>query len=182
MNVTVFHINHDAPGYDHSVYALASMPRYRDEGDDVTKRDDAVLRLFARGAYKEVAKVECQTLDDAYLATQNGIRTPSWSMLPLPGVTPAGEGVHWHNLPVAKAEQRRQEYAATAKYLSQREREGIEKHDKLRDSLTTFVWVDGVRHERQPFGYKSSSTGDLFRNDETGEMFVFVGQDFDKVA
>jgi hypothetical protein len=92
--IQVHQIDRDAAGFDHNLWMAASMPVSRDEGDDTTKRDEAIRALFHAGAYTLAALVQTDDLEAAYLNTQNGVRTPSWSRQPVTGVTPSFPGYH----------------------------------------------------------------------------------------
>jgi hypothetical protein len=50
-------------------------------------RADVARELFAKDAYIAVAEVETDDPEAAFVATQNGVQTPSWSLQPVTGVT-----------------------------------------------------------------------------------------------
>jgi hypothetical protein len=49
-------------------------------------------RLLAAGGYWAVGEFETEDLEQIWLLSQNGYRSPSWSRQPPPGVKPLGDG------------------------------------------------------------------------------------------
>lgn len=94
--IQVFHIDTDSAGFDRDLWLQASMPVSKEDGDDVTKRDEAIRALFHANAFTLSALVASNDLEQAYINTQNGVRSPSWSQFPVHGVTPAFPGHFLH--------------------------------------------------------------------------------------
>lgn len=172
--IRILHITRAAAEANFDLYAQATMPMSRGD-DDVTQRDEAVITLYKAGAYKEVATVEGDDLELAYMNTNSGGPLPSWSMMPRRGVTPTGTGYTFVEIPQARADQMRREAREYASMMTDADRE----LDHLRYGLTTRVVRDGLDYERQPFGYKSTSVGDLMICD--GKVYVVAGFGFDQI-
>lgn len=79
MAVTVWHIRMDVTVEERLSVTLPF-------GNN--KRPVAAAALFASGGYERVATVDTDDMERAWVLTQNGAYSPSWSRLPPKGVTP----------------------------------------------------------------------------------------------
>lgn len=128
MSITVFYLkNEPKDGRHDPVWMAITMPTLGDE--EKAKRDAAALAAFDSGHYEAVARASSSDYEDVWTSLQNGIRSPSWSVQPPPGITPIG------------------------------------------DAYTL--------HKGQKYGNRSSSVGDIFRNNETGELHIVASFGFD---
>lgn len=78
----VYHFNHERMS-ESDIFA-ASLGTANKQGADLFRR------LMREGAYTLVAEVEGDHPEQAWIKTQNGVRTDSWSLEPLAGLTPLG--------------------------------------------------------------------------------------------
>jgi hypothetical protein len=90
--ITLYHLKYDA-GRD--ARDNLQFPRL---ADPPSTRAEVAARLMEEGQYVEVARVTVEVddpeaaLEEVWTATQNGVRSPSWSQEPPPGVVPAEPG------------------------------------------------------------------------------------------
>ena len=129
MSITVFYLKKipTQDGRHDPVWMEITMPTLGDA--EKAKRDAAALAAFDNGHYEAVAKSTSDDFEDVWTSLQNGVRSPSWSVQPPPGIEPLGD---------------------------------------------TYTEYKG-----QKYGNRSSSVGDIFRNDETGELHIVASFGFD---
>jgi len=82
MTMQLYHFDRDRMSNDDLFSAMSGTRN--GEGVDLYKR------LMDSGAYVLVAEIAGSNLENAWVMTQNGVRTPSWSLEPLEGLTPIG--------------------------------------------------------------------------------------------
>ena len=134
MSITVFYLKNE-PVVDEvtgekrhdPVWMTITMPTLGET--EKNARDAAALAAFDNGHYEAVAKSTSSDYEDVWTSLQNGVRSPSWSVQPPPGIEPLGD---------------------------------------------TFEVVNG-----QKYGNRSSSVGDIFRDDATGELHIVASFGFD---
>lgn len=128
MSITVFYLKNEPKNGRHDpVWMAITIPTLGDE--ETAKRDAAALAAFDNGKYDAVAKSTSDDYEDIWTSLQNGVRSPSWSVQPPPGIEPLGD---------------------------------------------THEVING-----QKYGNRSSSVGDIFRNDQTGELHIVASFGFD---
>jgi hypothetical protein len=128
MSITVFYLKNEPKDGRHDPVWMAITVPVRGEAE-TAERDAAALAAFDNGHYEAVAKSTSSDYEDVWTSLQNGIRSPSWSMNPPPGIEPLGETFSVHN--------------------------------------------------GQKYGNRSSSVGDIFRDDATGELHIVASFGFD---
>src|SRR3546814_18936869 len=67
--------------------------RWNLSGFSGTPRSEVARAALDADSYVAVAEIDSDSLDDAYMLTQNGLVSDSWSRLPPKGVTPLGGGI-----------------------------------------------------------------------------------------
>lgn len=128
MSITVFYLkNEPKDGRHDPVWMAITVPVHGEA--ETAERDAAALAAFDNGKYEAVAKATSDDYEDVWEALQNGVRSPSWSVQPPPGIEPLGDTFEVHN---------------------------------------------GVK-----YGNRSSSVGDIFRNDQTGDLHIVASFGFD---
>lgn len=82
--ITIMHMPYDLD--KDRRFSLVTPYRYEAE------RARLALELLQEGVYEAVARVDTQNLDEAYMLTQNGGQSESWSRFPPKKVQPLGQG------------------------------------------------------------------------------------------
>src|SRR3546814_458539 len=67
--------------------------RWNLSGFSGTPRSEVARAALDADSYVAVAEIDSDSLDDAYMLTQNGLVSDSWSRMPPKGVTPLGGGI-----------------------------------------------------------------------------------------